>query len=233
MLTRYPNYKYRPQKKTYKTRPYKKRPENEFTARDYQNKHQLFSLYHDGELTESYPDSDFLLDDKPKKITKATKNAKKPVEQYPSVGSTYPDSTSIYNADHLEYNSSPFNVVLMYPQQINDMLCNSGVSVPSPSVHSPSSSPYSSSYYTDNEMHLIESVNYQLQPENYGFIQPAVYSVPSHINTFNHFYEFDSQLLYANQPECYNLDHPDPSLAIYSEQSISAPPLLTTSFFYQ
>jgi hypothetical protein len=44
-ISRYPNYKYCPQKKTRKTRAYKKRAENEFSARDFDNKQSLYALY--------------------------------------------------------------------------------------------------------------------------------------------------------------------------------------------
>lgn len=44
-MSRYPNYKYCPQKKTRKTRAYKKCAENEFSARDFENKQNLYALY--------------------------------------------------------------------------------------------------------------------------------------------------------------------------------------------
>ncbi|KAG1460229.1 hypothetical protein G6F46_005691 [Rhizopus delemar] len=42
----YPDYKFSPQKRTRKTRVYRKRPQNEFTAADFENKRQLVAIYH-------------------------------------------------------------------------------------------------------------------------------------------------------------------------------------------
>lgn len=43
---RYPDYKFCPQKKVKKTRAYKKRPKNEFTAIDFESRQQLIEIYH-------------------------------------------------------------------------------------------------------------------------------------------------------------------------------------------
>lgn len=43
---RYPDYKFCPQKKAKKTRTYKKRPKNEFTAIDFESRRQLIEIYH-------------------------------------------------------------------------------------------------------------------------------------------------------------------------------------------
>jgi hypothetical protein len=45
---RYPNYKFTPKKRTSAARPYKKRPDTELIARDFDDKQQLLSLYHHG-----------------------------------------------------------------------------------------------------------------------------------------------------------------------------------------
>ncbi|KAG1147471.1 hypothetical protein G6F37_004054 [Rhizopus arrhizus] len=44
----YPNYKYSPKKKVKNTRAYKKRPKNEFTAVDYENRRRLIAIYRRG-----------------------------------------------------------------------------------------------------------------------------------------------------------------------------------------
>ncbi|KAG2208242.1 hypothetical protein INT47_006097 [Mucor saturninus] len=237
-LEEYPDYKYRPQKKTYTTRPYKKRPENEFTARDYQNKHQLFSLYHEGKLSDSNYDSDCLLDEKPEKKTK--RNSKQLVSKNPMV-KTQQELYSIYSTnDHntkfvVSQSESPCSTALLYPP-VNDMIYNCGSSDPSQSVYSPSASPYSVGYFTDSEVSVNEPmINYQLYSENYGFTQPILplYSVPSHFNTFDQFCEFDNALMYTSSSSCHPLDISDTYLGYQVDNSAPVPSLLTTPFYYQ
>ncbi|KAI9349394.1 hypothetical protein BD770DRAFT_446158 [Pilaira anomala] len=135
-LAKYPEYKFCPKKKATKPRPYKKRPENEFTARDFENKHQLFSLYHEGKLPDpsnprptQYNESEFLLDNKPPKktstkpakVTKKSSSLLLDQHQYPSPTHSHPGSNpsqepfSHIHHQHLLHHHPQDTMTLQYP----------------------------------------------------------------------------------------------------------------------
>jgi hypothetical protein len=235
---RYPEYKYCPKKKASKPRPYKKRPENEFTARDFENKHQLFSLYHDGKLPDpstlrSNEDAEFILDAKPPKKMSTRITNKLGHEEYPFLG--HNDSPS--NLDlGLQY-SSPYSTSLLYPPVSNMYYCRA--SVPSQSTYSPSASPYSDNYpYSHEDPAVSESaVKYQLYPDHYGYIQqpPATISYPVsyQYTASDQCYNYSTSSLYTDQSTCHPMDSQGSSIAAFSESCAPALSLLTTQFYYR
>ncbi|KAG2237937.1 hypothetical protein INT48_002498 [Thamnidium elegans] len=253
-LEKYPEYKFCPKKKASKPRPYKKRPENQFTARDFENKHQLFSLYHDGKLPDpstprptEYDECEFLLDNKPVKqpsrSTKSKKKASLDQEQYPSPASSYPGRNDDHQlelfdnqqASNLQYHS-PHSAGLLFPPV--NALYYGGSSVPSQSVYSASASPYSTGqHYTHEDPSMAETtISYQLYPDHYGYadVQPAVYGYPVqyHYTNPRPCYGYNAEAIFADPSSCHPLDTHDSHQSGFTNGYLIAPTLLTTPFYY-
>ncbi|GAA5800030.1 hypothetical protein HPULCUR_005452 [Helicostylum pulchrum] len=253
-LEKYPEYKFCPKKKASKPRPYKKRPENQFTARDFENKHQLFSLYHDGKLPDpstprpsEYDDCNFLLDNKPAKLpSKSTKSSKKKTslehEQYPSPTSSYPGRNDdhqfeLSEAHTLQY-PSPQITGLLFPP-VNSLYYGGSSSAPPQSVYSASASPYSTGHHYGHEDPTMSesAVSYQLYPEHYGYTEaPApVYSYPVqyHYTSPASYYGYQAEAIFADPSSCHPLDTHDSLQNGFNSSYLTAPTLLTTPFYYQ
>lgn len=233
---RYPGYKFSPKKKLSKPRAYKKRPENQFTARDHEDEQELYRLYHDGKDI-SLPSGDgdrfpLLLDAKEPKASNGTHNKKnnsfKHKEDYCL---DYPESLPSLN--EIQLNSSPYNTGLLYPPTTaGNLLYPQQLHSPSASpytvVHSPSTSSYATGYYSSSEEPAQEiSYNLYYTQCRYDGVAPHAY------------YPSPAQYFSAPRGYYYNTSSPlydcpkSPQSIFVEETTTVTPSLLTSAFYYQ
>lgn len=207
---RYPGYKFSPKKKLSKPRAYKKRPENQFTARDHEDEQELYRLYHDGKDI-SLPSGDgdrfpLLLDAKETKASNGTHNKK--------------NNSFKHKEDYcLDYPESlPF-----YPQQLHSPSAS-----PYTVVHSPSTSSYATGYYSSSEEPAQEvSYNLYYTQCRYDGVAPHAY------------YPSPAQYFSAPRGYYYNTSSPlydcpkSPQSIFVEETTTVTPSLLTSAFYYQ
>lgn len=207
---RYPGYKFSPKKKLSKPRAYKKRPENQFTARDHEDEQELYRLYHDGKDI-SLPSGDgdrfpLLLDAKEPKASNGTHNKK--------------NNSFKHKEDYcLDYPESlPF-----YPQQLHSPSAS-----PYTVVHSPSTSSYATGYYSSSEEPAQEiSYNLYYTQCRYDGVAPHAY------------YPSPAQYFSAPRGYYYNTSSPlydcpkSPQSIFVEETTTVTPSLLTSAFYYQ
>ncbi|KAG2202314.1 hypothetical protein INT47_010762 [Mucor saturninus] len=164
----YPNYKFNPKKKTTKTRAYKKRTEEVFTAQEFAQQQKLAVLYHEGMKSSTPPNP--TLEYMPTIIENATTvETKEDICCATCYSSAVPSSTCFSNTSSKQAHPESFHPV-------------SSQSV------SPSSSPYTVSGYYEDPSHL----NYaQLYP-------PHHYYGSSNRQSLAYPYESSFQPSYAN-----------------------------------
>lgn len=182
LQTRYPGYKFSPQKKMFKPRAYKKRPENQFTARDYQDEQELFKLYHEGKdvlpVAKNGKAMPLILDAKEPKTTTSNNKNQRSNSKKSTLG--HENRTCSSSPLFEQERSSSYDTRLLYPPVSNGSVVYSTGSVPSQSVyspvaspyitvHSPSASPYTTDYYSSSEEPNQQDISYNLYPNHYGY----------------------------------------------------------------
>lgn len=236
-MNRYPGYKFSPKKKLSKPRAYKKRPDNQFTARDHEDEQELYRLYHDGKDV-SLPSVDgerfpLLLDAKEPKPSCASH------KKIDSLGRDdyskkyrlgYFESLSSSNETQL--NASPYNTGLLYPPTTSgSLLYPQQLYSPSASpytiAHSPSTSSYATGYYSSSE-EPAQEVSYNLYSTQYryeGAGPHAYYSSPAQ------YFSAPGGYYYNTSSPVY--DSPKGSHIFAEESATVTPSLLTSAFYYQ
>lgn len=220
-----------------KPRAYKKRPENQFTARDHEDEQALYRLYHDGKDI-SLPSGDgerfpLLLDAKETKASNGIRVNKKNDslgrKQEYHLGYT----ESLPSINNVQLNSSPYNAGLLYPPtSTGNLLYPQQLHSPSASpytvAHSPSTSSYTTGYYSSSE-EPAQEVSYNLyytQCRYDGVAPHAYYSSPAqYFSAPRGYYYNTSSPLY---------DSPKSPQSIYVDETTTVTPsLLTSAFYYQ
>ena len=241
--SRYPNYKFCPKRKVARTRAYKKRPDNQFTARDYEDERRLYTLYHGGKDAlpknneeQNYP---MILD------VKEVKSASKYPKQQ-KMKDTVSIEQSVYNSDasfseQPNYNTSmlyPPTIPMAYATSVPSQAAYSPMTSPYTVGNSPSASPYTSGYYSSSEEPNQQDVNYNLYPAHYGYASvPPAYTYCHNANTGSPTIQYyTSPMGYARaQSPVYDnqICHPLESYQQTQYLNSASPALLTSSFYYQ